>query len=222
MNKGKKLTRKRRGRKRYTRKRPKYQRAIPLYVGGRFKFNTTEEGFIDGSGNTVLLEMKNIIDTYLTMEDAKTPDEQSSEYVYNIKKFQEYKTTLKGKKEKFTTSDSEILTTLISIIVKNNKSFIYYIIKKIQGLLASIYLYFANDIEINDNTKLILRKRETNNTPYSSVIHTRNGYETTYDVNEMLHLIKMELDDKKYKETINKNLLKKINIDTAFTLEPSN
>jgi hypothetical protein len=91
----------------------------------------------------------------------------------------------------------------------------------VEALLSNIYLWFTNNIEINDTTKVHFRRRITNNTPYIMVNHERKGYEPVYDIDEMFALVKKELDgETKYKEMIDQHTLKKMKINTDFTLEP--
>jgi hypothetical protein len=80
--------------------------------------------------------------------------------------------------------------------------------------------FFVNEHELSDTTDFTFKKRVTNNMPYLDVIHKRSGYETTYDVNEMLHLLKLEMDEPKYKDALKNSILKKLKLETKFNVQP--
>jgi hypothetical protein len=92
-------------------------------------------------------------------------------------------------------------------------------IHQIQKLINKVVLYFINEIELTDNTDFILKKRITNKMPYLDVIRRKDGYETTYDVNEMFALIKSEMKQNEYPAKLKESILKKLTVDSKFGLE---
>jgi hypothetical protein len=223
MHRNKKITKKRHRRKSQTRKRTRHTKPKPRFSGG-FRLNIDPaSGFIDASQQPIIDNMKHVIDAYIGVEINKgtTGGQQSKEYVDNKELFDDYKTNLSPKKpDVFTKSDCEKLLNILSIIMQNKITFmklIYSSVELLQKFLASIYLYFANDIPMKDSTDFILRKRITNNTPYIDVVHNRKGYEPVYDINEMFTLFRKELEGKdNYDAKMDENYLKKLNVTTEF------
>jgi hypothetical protein len=219
MFKGKKITKRRHRRKPQTRKRSRHNMSKSRYGGG-LRLNIDEKtGWIDKSQEKILLDMKDIIDIFITGEKAKPPEPQSKDYLDNIALFDEYEKTIQHKKENFSEYDYTTLSSLLGIIVQTKMSF-YDGIALLQKLLTSIYLHFVNDVEINDTTEVKLRKRITNNTPYVDVSHKRSGYEPVYDINELFALVRKEVEgSEQYNKAIKDSTLKKININTNLGLE---
>jgi hypothetical protein len=93
-------------------------------------------------------------------------------------------------------------------------------VKTLEQLLKGMKTSFANDIEYDDDVKIIYRKRMTNNKPYLEVIHSKNGNETVYDVDELFALLRSEINPSK-KVDREKTVLKKMNISNHFGVEKS-
>ena len=124
--------------------------------------------------------------------------------------------------EKLTQSDLDILQKLAIRIIDENSdmSFLDKGLKYLQDLISASVLYFINDIELNDSTEFLFKKRITNNMPYVTVKRVKDGSEAVYDVNEMFALIKEEFKDgNAYNDKVKKSLLKKLTIDSNFGLE---
>ena len=93
-------------------------------------------------------------------------------------------------------------------------------VKKLEQLLQSMKTSFANDVEYDDDVKILYRKRMTNNKPYLEVIHSKNGNETVYDVDELFALLRSEINPSKKVDREN-TVLKKTNISNHFGVEKS-
>lgn len=115
-------------------------------------------------------------------------------------------------------SEFEVMKKLVQAIMEDTSPALSGLVELIQNMLKKIHLYLINDIEIKDNMKILFKKRMTNNTPYIHIIHKRTGYESIYDANEMLALIRTELTAPKHDD----NILKTLDINNKFTVGPPN
>uniref|UniRef100_A0A6C0HHZ5 Uncharacterized protein n=1 Tax=viral metagenome TaxID=1070528 RepID=A0A6C0HHZ5_9ZZZZ len=152
-----------------------------------------------------------------------THNQNSEVVIKNDKDIQKFLQFEKIHARSLTDEQLAIMQNLAMQFVDENYgvSYVDLGLKYFQKFMIAIVLYFMNDIEIEDNTEFILKKRITNNMPYLDVIHTRSGHETTYDVNEMFALIKSEVvDENKYKDDLKKSILKKLRFNTKFGLQP--
>jgi len=120
--------------------------------------------------------------------------------------------------ETISINEFDVMKKLVQAIIEDTSPALSGIIELIQNMLKKIHLYLINDIEIKDNMKILFKKRMTNNTPYIHIIHKRSGYESIYDANEMLALIRTELTSPKHDTSI----LKTLNINNKFTIGPPN
>lgn len=121
----------------------------------------------------------------------------------------------------YTEYEEKAIKKLVKKILKI--PFNFGIAEGLQSLLNSIYLYFVNDIEIKDNMKFLFKKRLTSeNHPYVNIIHNRSGYESVYDVNEMLALIKSESINEKPTEAYTEGIINQLDINNHFTIAPRN
>jgi len=128
---------------------------------------------------------------------------------------------VKYKNDEYTEYEEKAIKKLVKKILKIPYNF--GIAEGLQSLLNSIYLYFVNDIEIKDNMKFLFKKRLTSeNHPYVNIIHNRTGYESVYDVNEMLALIKSESINEKPTEAYTEGIINQLDINNHFTIAPRN
>lgn len=185
--------------------------ATRRYRGG---LNNTDEEQIN--------DLKNIISKYIS-DNKKLGSLETPKYLNNKENIELFEKNISNKLVKeLTEEDLAIIKKLAIQIIDdtNNMSFITKGISQIQKLINKFVLYFINDIEMTDNTEFILKKRITNNMPYLDVVRKKDGYETTYDVNEMFALIKSELNSTEYSNNLKTSLLKKLTIDSKLGLEP--
>ena len=186
-------------------------------------------------------DYSDIIDTFLLSEDSKT----TQTYTKNKDLFDFYETNRdkllakldtakmsgdqaieeRSSKEFIKETDESFITLqeLAYIIIRdtmstnvNNVGWV----KTLEQLLKGMKTSFANDIEYDDDVKIIYRKRMTNNKPYLEVIHSKNGHETAYDVDELFALLRSEINPSK-KVDREKTALKKMNISNHFGVEKS-
>jgi len=191
----------------------------PKHIGGLRKDSIKSD-----ADKYAIDNLKDFITQYIISQTSKPPNEQSDAFKKNTKDITLFSTTIAGKNSQdLTDKELSIMQNLAIQFVDENfgVSYVDLGLKYLQQFMTAIVLYFMNDIEIEDNTEFILKKRITNNMPYLDVIHTRSGNETTYDVNEMFALIKSELvDETKYKDDLKKSILKKLRFNTKFGLQP--
>jgi hypothetical protein len=203
----------------------------PKYIGGLSK--DTDENII----NELILivagyindneEFKNAQPNILTVLKKLTTDSSASaipdpevELDPDVKYFEDIILDKKFAKD-LTQSDLDVLQKLaIRIIDGNDLSFVGKGLKYLQDFISACVLYFINDIELNDSTEFLFKKRITNNMPYVTVKRVKDGSEAVYDVNEMFALIKEEIKDgSAYESKVKDSLLKKLTIDSNFGLE---
>jgi hypothetical protein len=201
----------------------------PKYIGGLSK--DTDENIINELISIVSGYIKNNPEfknaqpnmltgiQQLTASDpnpAKTPEPEPDP---DVKYFEDI--ILDKVAKDLTQSDLNILQKLaIRIIDENDLSFVGKGLKYLQDFISACVLYFINDIELNDSTEFLFKKRITNNMPYVTVKRVKDGSETVYDVNEMFALIKEEIKDgSAYESKVKDSLLKKLTIDSNFGLE---
>lgn len=218
-DKRKKTTRRyRRGPKKYVYSKKNYKQ------GGRGYKKYTYSGGLNMSDPEQISDLKHIISKYIATEKKTqaSGSPESPKYKTNKIDIDEYTATIADKDiPNLLPDDLAVIQRLaINIIDETSSmSIITKSIQKMQKLINGIVLYFMNEIEMTDSTDFILKKRITNNMPYLDVIRKRDGYETTYDVNEMLALIKTEMNQSEYPDNLRKSLLKKLTIDSKFGLQ---
>lgn len=191
------------------------RRRIYRFVGGLHKRDTD-----------IIDSFKKIIEDFIATEDAKIAVKTSAlpKYDRYKTKIDEYKTAIKDKPhDELSEEDLSTIQELFLIITDDTYKMTYYDIfmKNVQDIAQKIIMFFVNESELSDTTEFTFKKRVTNNMPYLDVIHKRTGYETTYDVNEMLHLLKLEMDEPAYKDALKNSILKKLKLETKFTVKPT-
>lgn len=216
-------------------KRTRKYRKLPkkcVYRKKTYKHRTLKYGRYRGGLKQTdvneITKLKELITLYIQHIEQNQPQEGTLEYP----KYKEIKKNLTNYKyddisnkeiENLTKSDLKIIENLALQIIDENTGISRvsrWFIRPAQKLFNQIALYFINEIELNDNTEFIFKKRITNNMPYLDVIRKKDGYETTYDVNEMFALLKSELSKPEdYKKKMKESILKKLTIDTNFGLE---
>jgi hypothetical protein len=179
---------------------------------------------LDKSDEGQITDLENIISKYISVEESKhaSGSPKSSKYKNLEGYITTYKTTIVSKKiPELTDEDFAIIQKLAVQIIDETSgmSIVTKGIQKLQKLINKVVLYFINDIELTDNTEFIFKKRITNSMPYLDVIRRKDGYETTYDVNEMFALIKSEMNKVEYGENLKKSFLKKLTINSKMGLE---
>jgi hypothetical protein len=207
----------------------RYRRGSKKYVyskkthkqGGRASRKYIYSGGMDTDQIT---DLKNIISKYIATEKSKQSPTSppSKKYEKNEEDIDKYTTTIAAKDISALRPEDLVVIQRLAINIideTSGMSIISKSIQKMQKLINGIVLYFINEIEMTDSTDFILKKRITNNMPYLDVIRKRDGYETTYDVNEMLALIKSEMNKDEYPSNVKKSLLKKLTIDSKFGLQ---
>lgn len=191
------------------------RRHIYRFIGGLNKTNTD-----------IIDSFKKIIEDFIATEEAKisagTPT--LPKYDRYKTKIDEYKTVIKDKPHAdLLTKDLATIQELFLIITDDTYNMTYsdIFIKNVQDIIQKIIMVFLDESELSDTTDFTFKKRITNNMPYLDVIHKRTGYETTYDVNEMLHLLKLEMDESSYKDAFKNSILKKLKLETKFNVQPT-
>jgi hypothetical protein len=209
--------------KKYTRK---YRRSSKKYgkKSQRSRSYRRHKGGVDKSDEDQIRDLKNIISKYISVEQSKhdSGSPKSSKYKNNEVDITTYTTTIVSKSiQDLTDEDLAIIQKLAIQIIDETSgmSIVTKGIQKLQKLINTVVLYFINDIELTDSSDFILKKRITNNMPYLDVIRKRDGYETTYDVNEMFALIKSEMNKAEYGENLKKSFLKKLTVNSKMGLE---
>lgn len=181
-------------------------------------------GGVDKSDEDQIRDLKNIISKYITVEQSKhaSGSPESPKYKNNKADITTYTTTIASKPiPDLTDEDLAIIQRLVIQIIDESSGMSIFTkgIQKMQKLINNVVLYFINDIELTDNTEFILKKRITNQMPYVDVIRKRDGYETTYDVNEMFALIKSEMNKTEYPKKLKESFLKKLTVNSKMGLE---
>lgn len=192
--------------------------------GGRASRKYIYSGGLNMSDTDQIIDLKNIISKYIATEKSKQSPTSppSKKYKKNEEDIDKYTTTIAAKDISTLRPEDLVVIQRLAINIideTSGMSIITKSIQKMQKLINGIVLYFINEIEMTDTTDFILKKRMTNNMPYLDVIRKRDGYETTYDVNEMFALIKSEMNQAEYPNNLKKSLLKKLTIDSKFGLQ---
>jgi len=213
--------------KKYTRK---YRKAPKKYVYSKKsrKQGSRKYGrYIGGlniSNKDQIKDLQNIISKYIAAEEGKirSGSPESPKYKKLKADIDNYKVINKKDASQLTADDLAIIQKLVIQIIDetNGMSIFTKGIHQIQKLINKVVLYFINEIELTDNTDFILKKRITNKMPYLDVIRRKDGYETTYDVNEMFALIKSEMKQNEYPAKLKESILKKLTVDSKFGLQP--
>ena len=87
MHKSRKINRKRHRKKSQTKKRIRRTKTKSRFVGGfRLKIDPSN-GWIDKSQEKIILDMKDIVNTYISIETAKPDHEKAKDYIDNIALF---------------------------------------------------------------------------------------------------------------------------------------
>ncbi len=185
-------------------------------------------GGLENTDEDEIKQLIGLINSYIVKTKKSPPKHGTLEYP----KYKEIRQNLTNYKydaiskkdiKNLTKSDLKTIETLALQIINENtgtRFFERWFTIPAYKLFNQIALYFINEIELNDNTEFIFKKRITNNMPYLDVIRKKDGYETTYDVNEMFALLKSEMNKTDYKNKMKESILKKLTIDTNFGLEP--
>ena len=211
--------------RKYTRK---YRKASKKYVyskkSQRSRKSARYSGGVDKSDEDQIRDLKNIISKYITVEQSKhaSGSPESKKYENNKADIITYTTTIASKPiPDLTDEDLAIIQKLVIQIIDESSGMSIFTkgIQKLQKLINKVVIYFINDIELTDNTEFILKKRITNQMPYVDVIRKRDGYETTYDVNEMFALIKSEMNKTEYPKKLKESFLKKLTVNSKMGLE---
>ena len=183
-------------------------------------------GGLDKTNTDVIDSFKKIIEDFIATEEAKLAAGNPAlpKYDRYKTKMDEYQTVIKDKPYMdLLTEDLANIQDLFLIITDDTYNMTYsdIFIKNIQDIIQKIIMFFVNESELSDTTDFTFKKRVTNNMTYLDVIHKRTGYETTYDVNEMLHLLKLEMDEPAYKDAFKNSILKKLKLETKFNVQPT-
>lgn len=202
----------------------KNRRTTKKYVYGknskRSRKYRRQMGGLDKSDEDQINDLKNIISKYIETEKKKPT--LSPKYKNNEAYITTYLNTIVSKDVSDLTDEELAIIQKLAITIIDEYSGMNILQMgglKLYKLLNQVILYFLNDVEVVDNIELTFRKRTTNNMPYLSFIHTKNGYETKYDVNEMFALIKSEMDTNTYGKNLKKSFLKKLKFNSKMGLE---
>ena len=190
------------------------RRRIYRFVGG-----------LDKRDTDIIDSFKKIIEDFIAAEEAKITAGAAplNKYDRYKTKMNEYQTAIKDKPhDELSEEDLSTIQELVLIIIDDTygMGYVSIIAKHVQDIMQKIIMTFINENELSDTTDFTFKKRVTNDMPYLDVIHKRTGYETTYDVNEMLHLLKLEMDESAYKEELKNSILKKLKLETKFNVKP--
>ena len=200
----------------------KYRRTSKKYgkKSQRSRKYRRQMGGLDKSNEDQINDLKNIISKYIETEKKKPT--LSTKYKNNEAYITTYLNTIVGKPiPDLTDEDLAIIQKLAITIIDESSglSIISKGIKTFRNIISNVVLYFINDVELVDNTDFIFKKRITNKMPYLDVIRKKDGYETTYDVNEMFALLKSEMKAAEYGENLKKSFLKKLKFNSKMGLQ---
>jgi len=182
-------------------------------------------GGLDKRDTDIIDSFKKIIEDFIATQEAEITAGHPPlpKYDRYKTKMDEYQTAIKDKPHAdLSMEDLATIQELVLIIIDDTYGMGYMdiIAKNVQDIMQKIIMTFINENELSDTTEFTFKKRVTNNMPYLDVIHKRTGYETTYDVNEMLHLLKLEMDEPAYKDALKNSILKKLKLESKFNVQP--
>ena len=205
-------------------KNPKLTFLLPLSDIVRFKGGRKKNDEIIKDIQKIAPALKPVIDEVVLLNEVETEAGNPALGIFEKNKelFKTYIDQIEQKidadktKETISISDFEVMKKLVHAIMEDTSPALSGLVELIQNMLKKIHIYLINDIEIKDNMKILFKKRMTNNTPYIHIIHKRSGYESIYDANEMLALIRTELTAPKHDD----NILKTLDINNRFTIGP--
>jgi hypothetical protein len=203
---------------------PKLTFLLPLSDIVRFKGGRKKNVEIIKDIQKIAPALKPVIDEVIALNEKEVADGKPELAIVKKNKelFKKYINEIENKlgaektKEIISIAEFDIMKKLVQAIMEDTSPALSGLVELIQNMLKKIHLYLINDIEIKDNMKILFKKRMTNNTPYIHIIHKRSGYESIYDANEMLALIRTELTTPKHDD----NILKTLDINNKFTIAP--
>jgi hypothetical protein len=203
---------------------PKLTFLLPLADIVRFKGGRKKNVEIIKDIQKIAPVLKPVIDEVIALNEKEVNDGKPELAIVEKNKelFKKYIDEIENKlgaektKETISIAEFDIMKKLVQAIMEDTSPALSGLVELIQNMLKKIHIYLINDIEIKDNMKILFKKRMTNNTPYIHIIHKRSGYESIYDANEMLALIRTELTTPKHDD----NILKTVDINNRFTVGP--
>jgi hypothetical protein len=174
--------------KKNTKKSRKYRKTkVSFRRGGEEEKPLTSEEKKEADG------FKKVIEAFLEKEP-KTP---TLKYAMNIDNFKEKYNSVKTKPTSHLTREEyEGLRDLTNLIIKDDAHDLFFNTQVAQftALLKGLYESLLGDQGIHRDISIEYLKNITNGKPFVKVNHTKEGYNTVHDVNNILAYIKKEID----------------------------